>query len=149
MVSSAVVSIVCMCVAGGCAVQGSEPDDPPAGEPAMQDLATPQLLTYSQPITTDQFGNIHLTGVLDISDHKEVDVEILQIPPLVSNMTVQVGMGAIGVVSSFVGSFALVTATPTNSVIHTFNVTGPQLNVNLSGGPPNTAVNIVGWVFLH
>jgi hypothetical protein len=134
-----------MCVVGGCALQGNEHDDAPAGEPAMQDLATPQLLTFSQPITTDQFGNIPLSGVLDVRDNKEVDMAIIQLPFNVPNMTVQVQMGAFATVNSLVGSFAL----GRTATIHTFNVIGPQVNVSITGGPPNTAVNILGWVFVH
>jgi hypothetical protein len=145
MVSTAVVSIVCMCVVGGCAVQGNEQDDPSAGEPATQDLTTPQLLTFSQAFTTDQFGNIRLTGVLDIRDNKEVDLEIIQFPVNAPNMTVEVRMGVFSAVNSLVGSFALGTA----ATIHTFNVRGPEVVVNILGGPPNTAVNIQGWLFLH
>jgi hypothetical protein len=133
-----------MCVAGGCAVQGNE-QDPPAGEPATLDLTTPQLLTFSQAFTTDQFGNIHLSGVLDVSGNKEVAMEILQSPVNVPNMTVLVAMGAFATTNSIVGSFALGTA----ATIHTFNVIGPQVNVSIIGGPPNTAVNIQGWLFLH
>jgi len=143
MVSSAVVSIVCMCVTGGCAVQGND-QGPPADEPPAQALTTPQLLTFSQ-VTTDQYGNIHLTQELDISDYKEVDMEILQFPATVPNMTVFVNMGVFSASVSAVGSFPL----GTDGTIHTFNVMGPEMNVILFGGPPNTVVNILGWLFVH
>ena len=147
MVNTVVVSIVCACVVGGCALQGNEQDDPSAGTPAMQDLTTPQLLTYFQPFTTDQFGQIFLTGILDVKDNKEADLEIIQFPGNLPNMTVRMHMGKISgaTLSSIVGSFALGTST----TIHTFNVVGPEASVVITGGPANTAVNIQAWLFLH
>ena len=147
MVSTAIMSIVCACVIGGCALQGDEQGDPPAGEPVTQDLSTPQLLTFFQSFNTDQFGNIFLSGILDIRDYKEVDLEILQFPGNVPNMTVAVQMGKISgtTLSASVGTFALNSAT----IIHKFAVVGPEVSVILSGGPPNTAVGINAWLFLH
>ena len=147
MVKTAIISIVCACVVGGCAVQGDEQDDPPDSKPAMQDLTNPTLLTYFQPFTTDQFGNIFLTGIVDVSTNKEADLEIIQFPGNVPNMRVSVNMGKISgsTLAATVGSFALGTA----ATIHTFNVIGPEASVILTGGPPNTVVNIQAWLFLH
>jgi len=147
MVSTAIMSIVCVCVVGGCALQGDQQDDPPASDPVTQDLSTPQLLTYFQSFNTDQFGQIFLSGILDIRDYKEVDLEILQSPGSVPNITVGVHMGKISgsTLSATVGSFALNSAT----VIHKFAVVGPEVSVVLTGGPPNTSVGINAWVFLH
>jgi hypothetical protein len=145
MISTAVVSIVCMCIAGGCAAQGNEPDDPPAGDPAAQDLTAPQLFQFFPPLTTDQFGNIHLTGVLDITDNKEVDLDFESLSTNMTAMRIIVQMGNFATVNATVGNFPLTS----DSIIHTFNVMGPQVNVSIFGGPPNTAVNIEGWVFVH
>jgi hypothetical protein len=146
VVSTAVVSIVCMSVAAGC-IQGNEPNAPPADDPAPQDLTAPQFLTYSQTFTTDQFGTIFLTGPLDISAYKEVDMAIAQFPTNVPNLRAVVQMGEIVPItlSSPAGVFAITT----DGTNHVFNVTAPQANVLITGGPPNTAVAIQAWVFLH
>jgi hypothetical protein len=147
MVNTVVMSIVCACVVGGCAAQGDADDDPPDSKPAMQDLANPTLLTYFQSFTTDQFGNIFLTGIIDVSANKEADLEIIQFPGNVPNMNVSVSMGKISghTLGASVGSFAFNTA----GTIHTFNVIGPEVTVVITGGPPNTAVNVQAWLFLH
>jgi hypothetical protein len=147
MVNTAVISIVCACVAGGCAVQGDGQDDPPDGKPVMQDLANPTLLTYFQSFTTSQFGQIFLTGIIDVSANKEADLEITQFPSNVPNMTVSMNMGKLSgsTLGATVGSFPL-SSGPT---IHTFNVIGPEASVIITGGPANTVVNIQAWLFLH
>lgn len=147
MVKTAVISIVCACFIGGCTVQGDEQDDPPDSNPAMQDLTNPTLLTYFQTFTTDSLGQIFLTGIVDVSANKEADLEIIQFPTSVPNMTVRVSMGKISgsTLSSTVGSFALGTAT----TIHPFNVIGPEASVVITGGPANTPVGIQAWLFVH
>lgn len=147
MINTAVISIVCACVVGGCAVQGDEQDDPPDSKPAMQDLANPTLLTYFQSFTTNQQGNIFLTGIVDVSANKEADLEITQFPSNVPNMTVLVSMGKLSgsTLGANVGSFALTSS----AIIHTFNVIGPEISAVIVGGPPNTVVNIQAWMFLH
>jgi hypothetical protein len=145
--NKAAISIVCACVVSGCAVQGDGQDDPPDGKPVMQDLTNPTLLTYFQSFTTDRFGQIFLTGIIDVSTNKEADLEIIQFPSTVPNMTVSVSMGKISgsTLSSTVGSFPLNTAT----TIHTFNVIGPEATVVITGGPANTVVNLQAWLFVH
>ena len=147
MVSTAIMSIVCVCVVGGCALQGDEQNDPPASDPVTQDLSTPQLLTYFQSFNTDQFGQISLSGILDIRDYKEVDLEILQFPTNVPNMTVSVQMGKLSgsTLGASVGTFALNSAT----IIRKFAVVGPEVSLVFTGGPPNTTVGINAWIFLH
>lgn len=146
VVNTVVISIVCACVAGGCAVQG-DAQDMPDSKPEMQDLTNPTLLTYFQSFTTNQFGQIPLTGIIDVSANKEADLEIIQFPGNVPNMTVSVSMGKLSgsTLGASVGSFALNTA----ATIHTFNVIGPEASVIITGGPANTAVNIQAWLFLH
>jgi hypothetical protein len=34
-------------------------------------------------------------------------------------------------------------------LIHSYDVMGPELNVWVTGAPPNTAVDIQAWVFLR
>lgn len=146
MVNTAVISIVCACVVGGCAVQGDE-DDPPDSKPEMQDLANPTLLTYFQTFNTGPFGQILLTGIIDVSANKQADLEITQFPSTVPNLTVSMTMGKLS--GSTLG--ASVGAFPLNSgpTIHTFNVVGPEASVVLTGGPPNANVNLQAWLFLH
>jgi len=47
--------------------------------------------------------------------------------------------------SETVGQFPL----GTTAAIHTFNVVGPEFNLAITGGPPNTDVPIQAWVFLN
>ena len=124
----------------------------PAGRPSGQrsgDAGSvyPTAPHILQSFTTDQLGQIFLSGILDIRDYKEVDLEILQFPGNVPNITVSVHMGKISgsTLSATVGSFALNSAT----VIHKFPVVGPEVSVVLTGGPPNTSVGINAWLFLH
>lgn len=56
-------------------------------------------------------------------------------------------MGKLGgsTLGQAIATFPLATA----AKINTFNVVGPEVSVILEGGPPNTAVNIQAWLFLH
>jgi hypothetical protein len=147
MFNPIIISMVCAGFVAGCTEQGNEDDDAPANVPVTQELATPQLLTFFQTFTTDQFGQIFLTGILDIKPYTKVDLEIIQFPSNVPNMTVQVFMGKLSgsTLGSVVGSFAL----GTQGTIRAFNVVGPEASVVILGGPPNTAVNIQAWLFLQ
>ena len=109
-------------------------------------MATPQLLTFFKAFTTDAHGRIPLTGIVDVKEYRQVDLEIVQQPGAVANITVGVSMGKLSgsTLSQRVGTFALGPAT-----IRTFNVVGPEVAVTLTGGPPNTVVNIQAWLFLH
>jgi len=110
-------------------------------------MATPVLKKYFQIFTTDNLGQIELTGILNVKSHNTVNLEITQWPAAPVSMTVQCYMGVISgtTVSSLVAQFPL---TNGGGPIQTFNVTGPEFNVVLTGGPANTAVPIQGWVFL-
>ena len=110
-------------------------------------MATPQLLTFFKPFTTDAQGSILLSGIIDIKDYRQVDLEIVQSSGNGPNLTVSVYMGKISgtTLSQVVGTFPLGSA----ASIHTFNVIGPEINVVLAGGPANTVVSIHAWLFLH
>lgn len=110
-------------------------------------MATPQLLTFFQSFTTNAQGAIFLTGIVDISTYQQVNLEIIQFPGNVPNLTVDVTMGKLS--GSTLGQVISAFALSTSAVIHTFNVVGPELSVTLVGGPANTVVNIQAWVFLH
>jgi hypothetical protein len=105
------------------------------------------LKKYFQSYTTDNLGQIFLTGILNIESHNTVSVEIIQWPHAGVSMTVLCDMGVITgtTLAQTVGQFPL----GTGGQIHTFNVIGPEFSVVLTGGPANTAVPIQGWVFLH
>lgn len=110
-------------------------------------MADPKLLTFFNPFTTNAQGNIFLSGIVDIRPYRQVDLEIIQFPGSVPNLTVTVMMGKISgsTLAQTVGTFPL--GSPAK--IHTFTVVGPEVSVVLEGGPPNTAVNIQAWLFLH
>jgi hypothetical protein len=105
-----------------------------------------RIENYFQTFTTDAHGQIQLTGILDIKDFQLVHLEIIQHPGSVPNLTCEVVMGKISgtTLAQSVGSFPLGPAT-----IHTFKVVGPEMAVWVRGGPPNTAVQLQAWVFLH
>ncbi len=107
-----------------------------------------KLLTYFKTFTTDKLGQIFLTGAQNLDGFSKVDLEIAQFPTKVAGISVQVSMGKITgtTLAQVVDSFPLPTGAPT---IKTHDVIGPELSVVLMGGPPNTAVDIQGWVYLH
>lgn len=104
--------------------------------------------TYFQTRTTDNLGQIFLTGILDARGFDKVSVEIIEFPTTVSGMTVTVDEGKISgqTLSQFIDSFPLSTS---SAVIHTYDVNGPDFSMVLSGGPANTPVGIQAWVYLH
>ncbi|MGA8660568.1 MAG: hypothetical protein WB586_31025 [Chthoniobacterales bacterium] len=110
-------------------------------------MAAPQVKTYFKTFKTNQVGDIPLTGILNVEAFSKVNLEIVQFPHAPVNMTVLCFMGKITgqTLAQTVGQFPLGTA----GQIHTFDVIGPEFNVLLTGGPPNTNVPIQGWVFLH
>jgi hypothetical protein len=110
-------------------------------------MATPVLKTYFQTFKTDHLGQIFMTGPLNVEAFSKINVEIIQWPHTAVNMTVTCDIGKISgtTLAQTVGQFALGTA----GQIHTFDVTGPEFSVILTGGPPNTDVPIQAWVFLH
>jgi hypothetical protein len=84
---------------------------------------------------------------LDVAKYDQVNLEIIQWPHVDVNMTVSCAMGKISdsTLAETVEQFALGTA----GTIHTYNVTGPEFSVVLTGGSPNTDVPIQAWVFLR
>ena len=110
-------------------------------------MATPQLKTYFQTFKTDGLGQIFMTGILNVEVYSKVNVEIIQWPHAAVSMTVSCNMGKITgqTLAQTVGQFALGTA----GQIHSFEVTGPEFSVVLTGGPPNADVPIQAWIFLH
>jgi len=61
------------------------------------------------------------------------------------NVTCYMGKISGVTLSETVGQFPL----GTTAAIHTFNVVGPEFNLAITGGPPNTDVPIQAWVFLN
>ena len=112
-------------------------------------MATPRLITFQQTFTTDSGGQIDLTGVLNVQDYNNVNLCIIQFPTqagLSINVTCQMGsFTAAPVLAETVGFFPLGQV----SNIHTFDVVSPEFIVALTQGPPNTAVPVQAWVFLH
>jgi len=110
-------------------------------------VATPQLKTYFKKFTSDKFGQIQLTDILNIKPFDRVNLEIINFPNPIPNLTAAVHMGKISgsTLSQEVEHFAL--GGPT--LIHTYEVMGPDLAVWVMGAPPNTDVDIQAWVFLH
>jgi hypothetical protein len=110
-------------------------------------MAAPVLHTYFQTFKTDNLGQIFMTGILDVQHYSSINVEIIQWPHAAVNMIVSCNIGKISgqTLAQTVGQFPLGTA----GLIHTFNVTGPEFSVVLTGGSANTDVPIQAWVFLH
>jgi hypothetical protein len=110
-------------------------------------MAAPKLTTYFQSYTTDNLGQIFLTGILNIEEYNSINVEIVQWPQANVNMTVNVyiGKNSGNTLAQLVAEFPLGIAYQ----IHTFQVIGPEFNLILTGGPANTDIGIQAWVFLH
>ncbi len=106
-----------------------------------------KFLTFFNTYTTDGFGQIFLTGPVKVADYRKVDFEIIQFPHAAVSMFVVCDMGKISgeTLAAPVGQFPLGTAAQINS----FDVRGPEFSCVLIGGPPNTAVPIQAWLFLH
>jgi hypothetical protein len=117
-------------------------------------MPAPQLHTFFATFTTDNLGQInvqdhHLGGILNIEAFSKVNVEIVQWPQAATplSMTVQCNMGKISgpTLAQTVGKFPL----SIDGAIHTFDVVGPEFVLALTGGPPNTAVPLQAWIFIH
>jgi len=109
--------------------------------------AEPVLKTYFHTFKTGQGGVIDLTGILDVRHFNKVSVEIIQGPHSTVPMNVVCCMGKIS--GSTLGQVLAQFPLATTAQIHAFDVIGPDFNVSLTGGPPNTDVPIEAWVFLH
>ena len=74
-------------------------------------------------------------------------MEIINFPNPIPNLTVAVHMGKISgtTLSQEIDHFSL--SGPT--LIHSYDVIGPDLAVWLFGVPPNSDVDVQAWVFLH
>jgi hypothetical protein len=107
-----------------------------------------RLLTFFNTFTTNNQGQISLTGIQSLDGFSKVNIEIAQFPTAVPGIRAEVSMGKLTgtTVAQVVDSFLLPTRAPT---IKTLEVVGPEFNVLLLGGPPNTPVGIQGWVYLH
>jgi hypothetical protein len=110
-------------------------------------MPAPQFITYFRTFKTDDSGQIFMSGALNIEAFNKVNIEIIQWPRVPVNMTVLCSMGKITgeSLAQTVGQFPL----GTEGKIHTFDVVGPEFNVVLTGGPPDTDVPVQAWVFLH
>jgi hypothetical protein len=114
----------------------------------MYNMAAPVLKKYFQTYTTDSNGLIDLTGPLNVKSHNTIDVEFAQWPEAPVSMTVQCDIGVISgtTLAQTVAQYPLGNGA---SPIQTFNVTGPEFRVVLTGGPANAEVPIQGWILLH
>jgi len=108
-------------------------------------MAAPLLNTYFTTFTTDSHGQVFLSGILDVKAYATVNIEITQSTTSVPNLQVLVLMGKLSgtTVGQEIGRF------PPSAQIHSFPVVGPELNVIVVGGPPNTVVAMEGWIFIH
>jgi hypothetical protein len=110
-------------------------------------MATPQLKTFFKKFRTDHLGQIQLTGILNIRPFDFVNLEILNYPNPMPNLTCAVQMGKLSgtTLGQEIEAFSL--SGPT--LIHTYDVIGPELAVWVLGAAPQTDVDIQAWVFLH
>ena len=106
-----------------------------------------KMTSYFQTFKTDQAGQIFMTGILDVHAYRKVNLEIIQWPHVPVNMAVSCMMGKLSgsTLAQTVAEFPL----GTTSVIHSFEVVGPEFSVVLTGGTPNTDVPIQAWIFLN
>ena len=110
-------------------------------------MATPTLTTYSQTFTAGSNGVVSLTGILNVESFNTINFMVNQLPVTNVKMTVSCVIGKISgqTIAQAVASYPLVN----EDQIHTVNVIGPEFSITLTGAPPNTAVPIEAWVFLH
>src|SRR5258707_7066599 len=102
------------------------------------------LKTFFQTFTTDQLGQIFLTGPLNVEAFSKVNLQILAEAAV--NMTVECDMGKISgeTLAQPVGQFALELSDPQ---IHTLHVIGPEFSVALTDSPPSTDLPVQARVF--
>jgi hypothetical protein len=110
-------------------------------------MTTPAFTTYIQTFTAPNNGIIPLTGALNVESFNTINFMVRQLPNINVKMTVLCIIGKISgqTIAQTVASYPL----PNEDTIHTVPVTGPEFSITLTGAPPNTAVPIEAWVFLH
>jgi hypothetical protein len=111
-------------------------------------MADPRVMTFDKPFTTDSFGQIELTSPVNVRDYSTVNLCIVQLPEtgVSINVTSQMGLfTAAPILADTVDFFKL----SANSVVHTYDVIGPEFAIFLTQGPPDTSVPIQAWIFLH
>jgi hypothetical protein len=111
-------------------------------------MADPQVVTFDRPFTTSSFGEIELTGPVNVRDYSTVNLCIVQLPQTGVSINVTSQMGLFTeppILADTVDFFKL----SVNSIVHTYDVIGPEFIVALTQGPPNTPVPIQAWIFLH
>lgn len=111
----------------------------------------PLFKTYFQPFAASSNGRIDVTGILDIKHYRSANIEIVQQPGTIPNLTVIVMMGKISGVTlaQDLDRFPLPTGPAMKAEIRTYSVVGPEISVIAEGAPPNSTVNIQAWLFLH
>lgn len=146
------------------ACESTSASDSPAVSPSVSDesqtaIAVPsptpigdqgtELLKYFGTYTSDRFGQIELTGILDIEGYHAANLEITAgYEEQVRDLRVTVYMGKINgtTLSEAIDRFSIVIP---DIHIHTYPVIGPELAVWVLGAPKNTDVDIQAWVFLN
>jgi hypothetical protein len=111
-------------------------------------MAAPQVITYDRAFTTTSFGEIELTGPVNVRDYSSVNLCIVQLPTtgVSINVTSQMGLFTEAPILADTVDFFRLSA---NSIVHTYDVIGPEFIVALTQGPPDTSVSIQAWIFLH
>ena len=101
---------------------------------------TPVIVSY----TASGFGRVVLDpqtdGVIDITGFRTISVLIG--PTKATSFAVLIGKISGATLADSANQ-------PVDQKIHTFNVTGPQMVLNLNGGPPNSHEKVQLWVYLR
>ncbi len=110
-------------------------------------MATPKLITYQQVYTSDQGGHIELTGIVDIKDFSDVDLQIETTSTVSPNVLVNVTMGKLSgwTLGVQVDHYPL----KDWRQIRSYKVVGPEFSISIDNVPANTGIQIHAWVFLH
>lgn len=111
-------------------------------------MAAPQVITFDRSFTTDPQGEIELSGPVNVRDYNKVNLCIAQFPVtgVKINVTSQMGLFTDSpVMADTVDFFKLTDVT----LVHTYDVIGPEFFIALTQGPPSTSIPIQAWIFLH
>jgi hypothetical protein len=112
-------------------------------------MTNPELKTCFKEFKTSPQGWFSVTEITDVKNFSRINVEIIQDnhTPQVRNLTVRVHMGKISgtTLSQVIDSWPL----DSPAKIRSYQVTGPEINITVEGGPANTTVGIQAWVFLQ